>query len=230
MMMPKIRIAASILAANFARLGEQVRAAEQSGVDMIHVDVMDGHYVPNISVGPLVVRALRPVTDLPIYVHLMIQQPERYIEDFVSAGADSITVHVETCPHLHRTLQQIKEQHVLAGVTLNPATSLCAIEEVLSMVDLVLVMAVNPGFGGQRLIPATLDKISRLRKRLDTVGLESCPIEVDGGVNETTLEAVLSSGAEILVMGTAIFGDAAGPAAAVERLRAAIAKHSGQPV
>ena len=219
----RIQIAPSILSADFARLGEQVHEAEEAGADLIHIDVMDGHFVPNITVGPLVVRALRPVTRLPLHVHLMIEEPERYIETFVRAGADLVTVHVETCPHLHRTLQQIREAGAKPAVTLNPATPLVALEEVLDQVELVLIMTVNPGFGGQRLIPSTLEKVRRLRELLDKRGLD-CLIEVDGGVNMDTLEQVVRAGADVLVMGAAIFASGEGVQATLQRYRAALEK------
>jgi ribulose-phosphate 3-epimerase len=216
----RILIAPSILSADFARLGEQVRAAEAAGADLIHVDVMDGHFVPNISVGPLVVRALRPVTHLPLDVHLMIAQPERYIDEFARAGADIIKVHVETCPHLERTLQQIREAGARPGVTLNPATPLMLLEEVLDQVEVVLVMTVNPGFGGQKLIPATLDKVRRLRQTLDARGL-ACAIQVDGGVNAQTAASVVRAGADVLVVGAAVFANGEGIEAAMRALRGA---------
>lgn len=212
----RVLLAPSILSADFANLGRDVQAVEAAGADVLHVDVMDGHFVPNISIGPLVVRALRPVTGLPLHVHLMISEPERYIDEFVAAGADLVTVHVETCPHLHRTLQQIREAGARPAVTLNPATPLGSLEEVLAEVDLILVMTVNPGFGGQRLIPATVDKVRRLRAWLDARGLAP-HIEVDGGVNGDTLETLVAAGADVLVMGSAIFSDPEGAAAATAR-------------
>ena len=196
--MTAIKIAPSILSADFARLGDQVKAAEAAGVDYIHVDVMDGHFVPNITIGPLVVKALRPITRLPLDVHLMIEQPERYLADFAAAGADILTVHVETCPHLHRTIQQIKELGVRAGVTLNPATPLNTLEEILPDVDLVLIMSVNPGFGGQSYIPASSAKIARLRAMLDAID-SPADLEVDGGVNVETITEVVAAGATVLV-------------------------------
>ena len=216
-----VQIAASILSADFARLGEHVREAEMSGADMIHIDVMDGHFVPNITVGPLVVRAVRSVTRLPLHVHLMIEDPERYIDEFVRSGADSVTVHVETCPHLHRTIQQIREAGARPGVSLNPATPLSAIEEVFEQVDAILVMTVNPGFGGQELIPSTLRKVRRLRGLLDERRL-ACLIEVDGGVNVNNIAQVVAAGADILVMGAAIFAGEEGVQTSLQRLRDAL--------
>jgi ribulose-phosphate 3-epimerase len=212
------KFAPSILSADFARLGEQVREAEAAGVDYIHVDVMDGHFVPNITIGPLVVRAVRPVTRLPLDVHLMIEQPERYLADFARAGADILTVHVETCPHLHRTIQQIKELGVKAGVTLNPATPLASLEEILPEVDLVLIMSVNPGFGGQSYIPGSTAKIARLRAMLDASGSKA-ELEVDGGVNAATINQVVTAGATVLVAGSAIFNGQASVQANVASLR-----------
>lgn len=222
-----VRISASILSADIARLGEEVRDAEAAGVDAIHIDVMDGHFVPNITVGPLVVHALRPVTQLPFHVHLMTERPEAYLDAFVRAGADVIAVHVETCPHLHRTLRCIREVGARPTVALNPATPLVAVEEVLDQVDLVLVMTVDPGFGGQELIPGTLDKVRRLRRRLDERGLECC-IEVDGGVNARTVPEVVRAGAEVLVVGAAVFASGDSVQAAVRRLREALRATHGQ--
>ncbi len=217
--MTSIKIAPSILSADFARLGDEVRAAEEAGVDYIHVDVMDGHFVPNITIGPLIVKALRPITPLPLDVHLMIENPERYLEDFVEAGADILTVHVETCPHLHRTIQQIKSLGIKAGVTLNPATPLSTLEEILPAVDLVLIMSVNPGFGGQSYIPGSTAKIARLRAMLDAIGSEA-DLEVDGGINPTTIQQAVEAGATVLVAGSAIFNSRASIASNVAQLRA----------
>jgi ribulose-phosphate 3-epimerase len=214
-----VRIAPSILSADFSRLGEQVTEAERAGADIIHIDVMDGRFVPNITVGPLVVRALRPVTRLPLHVHLMIVEPERHIDAFARAGADLVTVHVETCPHLDRTLAQIREAGSRPSVTLNPATPLVTLEEVLDRVDLVLLMTVNPGFGGQEMIPSSADRVRRLRRMLDERGLDACSIEVDGGINEETIPEIVAAGADVLVMGSAIFGAKDGVADAMRRVR-----------
>ena len=213
-----IQIAPSILSADFSRLGEQVQEADAAGADAIHMDVMDGRFVPNITIGPLVVRAIRPLTRLPLQVHLMIEGPERYIEDFAEAGADMLTVHVETCPHLHRTLQQIREVGVAPAVTLNPATSLMTLEEVLDQVEMILVMTVNPGFGGQRLIPSSYAKVRRLSQMLAERRLD-CPIEVDGGVNADTAPAIVEAGARVLVMGSAVFGHPRGIQGALGEIR-----------
>ena len=216
----RLKIAPSILSADFSRLGQEVAAAEAGGGDYIHVDVMDGHYVPNITVGPLVVRAVRRVTSLPLDVHLMIESPERYLADFADAGASGLTVHVETCPHLHRTLQQIKELGCWAGVTLNPSTPVGSLEEILPYVDLVLVMTVNPGFGGQSFIERTLGKIRRIRAMLDEIGSHA-DLEVDGGIDPETAPLVVEAGANVLVAGSAIFGAAEGIGSAIARIRAA---------
>jgi ribulose-phosphate 3-epimerase len=215
------KLAPSILTADFARLGEQIQEAEAAGVDWFHLDVMDGHFVPNLSFGPLLVRAVRSVTGLPLDVHLMIEQPERYLADFAQAGADRLTVHVETCPHLHRTIEQIKQIGLKAGVTLNPATPLSSLEEILPEVDLVLVMSVNPGFGGQKYIPASTAKIARLRAMLDTIGSQA-ELEVDGGINADTIAEVVEAGATVLVIGSAIFNQQAPIAENVRRLRAVL--------
>jgi ribulose-phosphate 3-epimerase len=218
MIMKQVKIAASILSADFAQLGACVQEAEVGGAGWIHVDVMDGHFVPNITIGPLVVRSLRPVTKLPLDIHLMIENPERYIEDFAEAGANRITVHVETCPHLHRTIQQIRETGCKPGVTLNPATSLSTLEEILPDVDLVLIMSVSPGFGGQSYIPASTPKIARLRRMLDNINSEA-EIEVDGGVNAETIAEIVGAGATVLVAGSAVFNDKASVAENIQQLR-----------
>jgi ribulose-phosphate 3-epimerase len=199
------KIAPSILSADFAKLGDEIRAVAAAGADWIHVDVMDGHFVPNITIGPLVVEAIRPVTDLPLDVHLMIENADRYIPDFAAAGADIIAVQTEACVHLHRTLQLIRQNDCKAGVVLNPATPIDGLEWILPDIDLVVLMSVNPGFGGQKFIPATLEKISRLRKMIDDRGL-TIDIEVDGGVNSKTIASVAGAGANVFVAGSAIFG------------------------
>lgn len=215
------KLSPSILTADFARLGEQIQEAEAAGVDWFHLDVMDGRFVPNITFGPLLVRAVRSVTKLPLDVHLMIEQPERYLADFAQAGADRLTVHVETCPHLHRTIQQIKELGLKAGVTLNPATPLSSLEEILPEVDLALVMSVNPGFGGQKYISASTMKIARLWAMLDTIGSQA-ELEVDGGINSATIAEAVGAGATVLVVGSAIFNQQAPVAENVRRLRASL--------
>lgn len=206
----KVLIAPSILSADFARLGEEVKAVEKAGADLIHIDVMDGHFVPNITYGTLIVEACRRSCKLPLDVHLMIEKPERYIDEFAKAGADYITVHQEACVHLHRTVQQIKQageklgRKILAGVSLNPATSLMTLSEIIKEIDLVLIMSVNPGFGAQTFIESSLKKISRLREQIDKEGY-SVLIEVDGGVNEKTAPRLLEVGVDILVAGNYIF-------------------------
>ncbi len=216
-----IKLAPSILAADFARLGEQVREADQAGADRIHVDVMDGHFVPNISMGPVVVKALRPVTRLPLEVHLMIEEPIRYVDAFAEAGADSLLVHVENAVNLHRTVQHIKALHKKAGVVLNPATSPVAVAEVLADVDLILVMTVNPGFGGQKFIHNMLGKIRRIRQMIDHARPD-IELEVDGGIDAETTPLVVEAGARVLVAGSAIFDAPEGVAAAMNRLRTAV--------
>ena len=220
----KIQLAPSILAADFASLGEAIAAVTRGGADQIHVDVMDGHFVPNITIGVPVVRSLRKVTTLPLDVHLMIMQPDRYLEAFIDAGANMVSVHVEVLPHLHRTVAQIKKLGAKAGVVLNPSTPVSALEEIAPDVDFVLVMSVNPGFGGQVFIPGSLRKIRSVRALLDRAG-NTAPIEVDGGIDLTTVTAVVEAGAEWLVAGNAIFGtgDAASAAAAIKQRATAAA-------
>jgi ribulose-phosphate 3-epimerase len=215
-----IKLAPSILSADFARLGEQIDEVARAGADYIHVDVMDGHFVPNITIGAPVVAAIRPVTGLPLDVHLMIEHPERYISEFVNAGADIITVHVEACPNLRKTIRVIKELGAKAGVSLNPATLIGAVEEFLPHVDLVLVMSVNPGFGGQSFIPATLPKIANMRKMLDDRKL-SAELEVDGGINADNAPDIVKAGADVLVAGNSVFRAKEGIRRAMQRLREA---------
>jgi ribulose-phosphate 3-epimerase len=198
-------IAPSILSADFAKLGEEVKAVAAAGADWIHVDVMDGHFVPNITMGPLVAEAVRRSTTLPVDVHLMIENPDRYIEAFAQAGADYLSVQVEACPHLHRTIHLIKEKGAKAGAVLNPATPLAALEWVLEDLDFVLIMSVNPGFGGQQFIPGSLEKIRCLRAMIDDNGLGTL-IQIDGGVNKHTISGIVDAGAHVVVAGSAIFG------------------------
>jgi ribulose-phosphate 3-epimerase len=217
----RIRIAPSILSADFAALGAAIAAAEQGGADLIHVDVMDGHFVPNITIGPPVVKSIRNVTRLPLDVHLMITDPDRYAESFADAGADMLSVHVEVLPHLHRSISLIKGLGVKAGVVLNPSTPAVAIEEIAGDVDFVLVMSVNPGFGGQKFIPSSLQKIGRVRAMLDRAG-NRAPIEIDGGIDLSNIARVVDAGVEIIVAGSAIF-HAPDPAAATKALKDAAA-------
>ena len=216
------RIAPSILSADFSRLAEEIRAAEQAGGDVIHVDVMDGHFVPNITIGPPVVASLKKVSTLPLDVHLMIDHPEKFIRDFVDAGADSLTVHPESTPHLHRVLQQIRGMGVQAGVVLNPATPISILEYVLDLVDVILIMTVNPGFGGQKFIPEMLKKIKTVRELLDERNIDAW-ISVDGGINRNTAPHVVAHGANSLVAGSALFASPAGIDAALAELRASVA-------
>ena len=199
------KIAPSILSADFTKLGEEIKAVEKAGADYIHIDVMDGHFVPNITVGPMIVNAARKLTDLPLDVHLMIENPERYIDDFFKAGSDLITVHAETVTHLHRLLGVIRNAGLKAGAALNPATPLSSIEHVLNNLDMVILMTVNPGFGGQSFIPEVLPKIEELKKMIDQKGME-VDIEVDGGINVENIAQVARAGANVFVAGNAIFG------------------------
>jgi len=220
-----VRIAPSILSADFTILGQQIAAAERGGADLIHVDVMDGHFVPNLSIGVPVVRSIRKVATVPLDVHLMIEEPDRYLEAFVDAGAAIVTVHLEVLPHLHRTLQAIKELGAKAGVALNPSTPASLLEDVAGMVDQVLVMSVNPGFGGQTFIPRSESKIQAVRALLDRQG-NAAPIEVDGGIDSSNAARLVEAGATILVAGTSIFGTG-DPERAVRDLRAAATAKAG---
>jgi ribulose-phosphate 3-epimerase len=214
-------IAASILSADFTRLGEQIALAESAGADWIHIDVMDGHFVPNLTMGPFIVEACRRVTDLPLDVHLMVEVPERLLEAFAQAGATTLTVHVETCPHLHRTLQSIRELGCKAGVVLNPATPASLVEPVLHLADLALVMSVNPGYSGQRFLPEVLTKLAAQRQAIDQ---DNHPTqrEIDGGIGHNTLPQALAAGAQVVVAASAIFNHPQGIAAGIRALRACL--------
>ena len=205
--MQRLMIAPSILSADFARLGEEITQVVASGADVIHIDVMDGHFVPNITIGPLVVAAVRRITKAPLDVHLMITNPDQYLEAFAEAGADWITVHVETCNHLHRTIHAIKQLGKKAGAVLNPATPLTTLDYVLDDLDLVMLMSVNPGFGGQKFIPSAIDKTRQLKAMIDQRGLQVA-IEIDGGVSPSTIQEIAQAGANIFVAGAAVFGKA----------------------
>ena len=202
-----IKISPSILSADFSRLGEEIKAVEAAGADFIHIDVMDGRFVPNLTVGPLIVEAVRSVTTLPLDVHLMIVEPDDFISEFIKAGASIVTVHIEACPHLHRTIQRIKQLGAKAGVSLNPATSIGTVEEILQEIDLLLIMSVNPGFGGQTFITRTLEKIRMAREMMEASHLAPI-LEVDGGINTSNVQQVISAGADCLVAGSAVFKSA----------------------
>ncbi|MFC1847191.1 ribulose-phosphate 3-epimerase [Chloroflexota bacterium] len=217
----EVKLAPSILSADFARLGEQVAEATRAGADYIHIDIMDGHFVPNITIGAPIVAALRSHTNLPLDVHLMIKTPARQIKQFADAGADIITVHVEACPHIHRVVQLIKDSGIKAGVSLNPGTPLDTLDEILPYLDLVLVMTVNPGFGGQTFIDGMLDKIARLRTDLDKKGL-AAELEVDGGINAEIAPIVVQAGARVLVAGAAVFNSGQSVQEALAKIRASL--------
>jgi ribulose-phosphate 3-epimerase len=220
-----IQIAPSILSANFADLGHDIAAVERGGADLIHVDVMDGHFVPNITIGPPVVRAIKKVATRPLDVHLMIEEPDRYIDDFIAAGATMLSVHQEVLPHLHRTVSYIKSRGAKAGVVLNPSTPVSTLEEIANDVDFVLVMSVNPGFGGQAFIPDSIEKVRRVRDLLTRTGSRAA-IEIDGGIDRTNAADVVAAGASILVAGNAIFGTS-DPEEATRALRAASSTAAG---
>lgn len=213
-----VKIAPSLLSADFSRLGADIEMVEKGGAEVIHYDVMDGHFVPNLTIGPLVLKDIRKCTKLPIDVHLMIENPDQYIPDFAKAGADWISVHVETCPHLHRTIQLIKELGKKAGVVLNPHTPLSSIDEILPEVDFVLIMSVNPGFGGQKLIPSCIDKIAKLKAILKARSLEHIFIEIDGGVKLDNLKTVIDAGTEVVVSGSGIF-NTEDPIATIQQMK-----------
>ena len=215
-----VELVPSILSADFTRLGEQAREVEAAGAQRIQIDVMDGHFVPNITMGPMVVEAVRRCTSATLEVHLMITNPQQYIETFAKAGADLIIVHYEVCPHLHSVMQQIRKAGKQVGVALNPSTPVFMLEDMLSLIDVLLVMTINPGFGGQELIPETLPKIARARQTINERGLH-CDIEVDGGVHKATVPLVVKAGANLLVAGSAIYNEKESVAQAMERLRAA---------
>ena len=221
-----VKIAPSILSSDFGRLAEQVIEAEEAGADWIHVDVMDGSFVPNITIGPAVTEAVRSATDLPIDVHLMINNPDQHLEAFADAGADYLTVHQEACVHLHKTIDAIRDMNVRPGITLNPATSIGTIEDIIDYVDLVLVMSVNPGFGGQSFIPSSIERIKKLKDLIRRRGLTGVELEVDGGINENTAASVVNAGSSVLVAGSAVYGHPEGVAEAIRRLRLAASEET----
>ena len=221
-----VKIAPSILSSDFGRLAEQVIEAEEAGADWIHVDVMDGSFVPNITIGPAVTEAVRSATDLPVDVHLMINNPDQHLEAFADAGADYLTVHQEACVHLHKTIDAIRDMNVRPGITLNPATSIGTIEDIIDYVDLVLVMSVNPGFGGQSFIPSSIERIKQLRDLIGRRGLTGVELEVDGGINENTAPSVVNAGSSVLGAGSAVYGHPEGVAEAIRRLRLAASEET----
>ncbi len=221
-----VKIAPSILSSDFGRLAEQVIEAEEAGADWIHVDVMDGSFVPNITIGPAVTEAVRSATDLPVDVHLMINNPDQHLEAFADAGADYLTVHQEACVHLHKTIDAIRDMNVRPGITLNPATSIGTIDDVIDYVDLVLVMSVNPGFGGQSFIPSSIERIKKLKDLIRRRGLTGVELEVDGGINENTAASVVNAGSSVLVAGSAVYGHPEGVAEAIRRLRLAASEET----
>jgi ribulose-phosphate 3-epimerase len=225
---PVLKIASSILSADFSRLGEQVKEATEGGADYIHVDIMDGRFVPNLTIGPEVVRAIRPWTAIPLDIHMMVAEPERFVAQFADAGADIITVHAEACRHLHRIVHQIADSGAKPGVAINPATPISAVEEVLVDVDQVLVMSVNPGFGGQSFIEGSVDKIARMQALLDGAGSKA-EIEVDGGISPETARRVAAAGARVLVAGSAVFNKKSTVADAIARIRASAGQGSEGP-
>ena len=218
----RAKIAPSILSADFGRLHDEVQAAEAAGADWIHVDVMDGHFVPNITIGPAITAAVRRATTLPVDVHLMIEHPERYLDDFVDSGADLVTVHQEACLHLHRAIQQVRELGAKVGVTINPSTPVATLTEVVGSVDLILIMSVNPGFGGQVFIPGSVGKVREARALIDCVGGSDTELEVDGGVTAGNAAELVEAGATVLVAGSAVFGHPEGPGGGVRAIAAAL--------
>ena len=217
-----VKIAPSILSADFGRLAEEVQRAEAAGADWIHVDVMDGHFVPNITIGPAITAAVRRATDLPVDVHLMIEQPERYLADFAEAGADRLTVHQETCPHIHRTFQQIRELGASPGVAVNPGTPVDTLVDVVEFADMVLIMSVNPGFGGQKFIPSSPRRVARARELLAERGPRGWELQVDGGVDARTAPLVAAAGATVLVAGSAVYRHPEGVDAGIRAIRTAV--------